>query len=84
MIPLTAKEVEAALKRNGFTLARSVGSHFHWVNRESSKFTRNWLGIFDIIGGGMGSLCLRTTLLERRNYAGNGMGVGSFYLKEVA
>ena len=34
--------------------------------------------IFDIIGGDMDSLCLQTTLLERVNYAGNGMGVGSF------
>ena len=41
-------------------------------------------GVFDIIRGDMGSLCLQTTLLERRNYAGDGMGVGSFCLKEVA
>ena len=40
--------------------------------------------IFDIILGQMGSLCLRTTLLERMAYDGDGMGVGLFYLKEVA
>ena len=37
MIPLTAKEVESVLKRNGYELARSVGSHFHWINLESRK-----------------------------------------------
>ena len=41
-------------------------------------------GIFDIIRGDMGSLCLQTTLLEWLNYAGDGMGASSFYFKEVA
>ena len=40
-------------------------------------------GIFDIISGDMGSLCLQTTLLERGNYASDGMGEGSFCFKEV-
>ena len=41
-------------------------------------------GVFDIIRGDMCSLCLRTTLLRRRIYAGDGMGVEAFYFKEVA
>ena len=41
-------------------------------------------GIFDIIRGDMGSLYLQTTLLEREAYAGDGMGVGAFCVKEVA
>ena len=41
-------------------------------------------GIFDIIYGDMGSLCLQMTLLKRLTYAGNGMGVGAFCVKEVA
>ena len=41
-------------------------------------------GVFDIIRGDMGSLCLQTTLLRRANYADDGMEMGSFYLKEVA
>ena len=41
-------------------------------------------GIFDIIRGDVSSLSLQKTLLERRNYAGSGMIVGSFYFKEVA
>ena len=41
-------------------------------------------GIFDIIRGYMGSLCLQATLLRRRNYADDGMDVGPFYFKEVA
>ena len=32
----------------------------------------------------MSSLCLQTTLLERVNYAGDGMEMDAFYLKEVA
>ena len=39
---------------------------------------------FDIIRSDMGSLCLQTTLLRRKNYAGVGMGTGAFYVKEVA
>ena len=41
-------------------------------------------GIFDIIYGDMGSLSLQTTLLKRGNYAGDGMGVDAFCIKEVA
>ena len=41
-------------------------------------------GVFDIIRGDMDSLSLQKTLLERRNYAGDGMGVGAFCVKEVA
>ena len=39
--------------------------------------------IFDIIRGDMSSLCLQATLLRRRNYADDGMGVGSFCAKEM-
>ena len=39
---------------------------------------------YDIIHGGMDSLSLQKTLLERRNYAGDGMGVDAFCDKEVA
>ena len=39
---------------------------------------------FDIMRNCMGSLCLQTTLWERGNHAGDGMGVSSFYFKEVA
>ena len=41
-------------------------------------------GFFDILFGQMNSLSLQTTLLRRVNYAGDGMGVGSFCVKEVA
>ena len=41
-------------------------------------------GVFDILWGQMDSLSLQKTLLERRNYAGDGMGVDAFYVKEVA
>ena len=41
-------------------------------------------GNFGIIRGDMDSLSLQKTLLERMTYAGDGMGVGAFYFKEVA
>ena len=41
-------------------------------------------GVFDILLGQMNSLCLQKTLLERMTYAGDGMGVSAFCLKEVA
>ena len=41
-------------------------------------------GFFDILMEEMDSLSLQKTLLERRNYAGGGMGVSAFCLKEVA
>ena len=40
--------------------------------------------IYDIIRSDMDSLSLQKTLLERMTYAGDGMGVGAFYFKEVA
>ena len=41
-------------------------------------------GNFGIIHGDMDLLSLQKTLLERRNYAGDGMGVDAFCDKEVA
>ena len=61
--------------------------HFSRILHKSyptgSAFINTGGGIFDTIGGDMGSLCLQTTLLERVTYAGDGMGVSSFYFKEV-
>ena len=53
-------------------------------NPTGSDFINTSGRIFDIICNDMGSLCLQKTLLEWRNYAVNGMGVGAFCLKEVA
>ena len=53
-------------------------------NPMGSDFINTSDGIFDIIGGDTGSLCLQKTLLERMTYAGDGMGVGAFCVKEVA
>ena len=41
-------------------------------------------GIFDIMCGYMNSLSLQMTLLRRLTYAGDGMGVGLYFVKEVA
>ena len=40
--------------------------------------------IFDIIRGQMNSLSLQIALLEQVVYAGVGMGIGSFCVKEIA
>ena len=40
-------------------------------------------GIFGIMLADMDSLSLQKTLLERMTYAGDGMGVSAFWLKEV-
>ena len=69
MIPLTAKEVEAVLKRNGFTLARSAGSHFHWVNRESRKLiTVPHHGNVKLQQGTLKSIVRQSGLSEREFY----------------
>lgn len=37
MKPMTSGEVEALLKRHGFSLSSSRGSHFKWVNGETGR-----------------------------------------------
>ena len=53
-------------------------------NPTGSDFNNTSGGIFDIIRGDVDSLSLQMTLLERVTYAGGGMGVGAFCVKEVA
>ena len=57
--------------------------HFD-AESDGADFINTSGGVFDIMCGNMSSLCLQTTLLERRNYAVNGMGVDAFCIKEVA
>ena len=57
--------------------------HFD-AESDGADFINTSGGIFDIKRCDMGSLSLRTTLLERRYYAVNGMGVGAFCVEEVA
>ena len=65
-------------------LSKGLGDSVLTPNPTGSDFISTAGGVFDIIHGDMGSLCLQTTLLERINYAGDGMGVGSYCAKEVA
>ena len=60
----------------------AVGALGAWA--ATMNFINTSDGVFDILQVQMNSLSLQKTLLERRNYAGDGMGVGSFYVKEVA
>lgn len=39
MRPLSAREVEAYLKRCGFHCERAEGSHFKWVNPDTGRWT---------------------------------------------
>ena len=49
-----------------------------------SDFINTGGGNFGIIHGDMDSLSLQKTLLERMTYAGDGMGMETFCVKEVA
>ena len=60
----------------------AVGALGAWA--VTMNFINTSDGVFDIILRQMDSLSLQKTLLERRNYAGGGMGVDAFYVKEVA
>ena len=39
MKPLTAREVERILRRNGFHYVKTEGSHFKWANDETGRTT---------------------------------------------